>query len=119
MQRFIRALGCCAVASSLAACVVTPQQSTQSRPAPNPHELAAHRLDQIAPAAQLLAQPLEPAADTVAGKSPLAPQSAEQRPLRILLHKGPRQFHHLRGKVDDAGFARPNRFRIRLPTRLW
>jgi hypothetical protein len=47
MQRFIRALGCCAVASSLAACVVTPQQSTQSRPAPNPHELAAHRLDQV------------------------------------------------------------------------
>jgi hypothetical protein len=47
MQRIVRALGCCALVSSLAACVVAPQQSAAPRPALNPHEMAAQRLEQV------------------------------------------------------------------------
>ena len=47
MHRFVRALGCCALVSSLAACVATPQQTAQPHPAPNPHEAAVHRLEQV------------------------------------------------------------------------
>ncbi|HEV3104854.1 MAG TPA: hypothetical protein VGZ01_04110 [Trinickia sp.] len=50
MQRFIRALGCGALISALAACVVTPPpQSSAPPPAPrpNPHEVALERLTQI------------------------------------------------------------------------
>ncbi|QYD69160.1 hypothetical protein KZJ38_01850 [Paraburkholderia edwinii] len=45
MQRLIRALGCCALVSSLAACVVEPPQA--ARPVPNPHEVAVQRFDQV------------------------------------------------------------------------
>ncbi|SDH72219.1 hypothetical protein SAMN04487926_107160 [Paraburkholderia steynii] len=47
MQRIVRALGCCALVSSLAACLVAPQQTAQPRPAPNPHEAAVKRLEQV------------------------------------------------------------------------
>ncbi|MGH8777725.1 hypothetical protein [Paraburkholderia sp.] len=45
MQRFIRALACAALVSSLAACVVAPQQPVH--PGPNPREIAAQRFDQV------------------------------------------------------------------------
>ncbi|HVE09801.1 MAG TPA: hypothetical protein VNE00_21270 [Paraburkholderia sp.] len=45
MHRIVRALGCCALVSSLAACVVAPQQS--AAPRLNPHEVAVQRLDQV------------------------------------------------------------------------
>ena len=45
MQRIVRALGCCALVSSLAACVVAPQQTAALRF--NPHELAVQRLEQV------------------------------------------------------------------------
>jgi hypothetical protein len=48
MHRFVRVLGCCALVSSLAACVVSPsRQIAESHPAANPHEMAAHRLEQV------------------------------------------------------------------------
>lgn len=48
MQRIVRALGCCALVSSLAACVVSPsQQLAEPSRAPNPHEMAVHRLEQV------------------------------------------------------------------------
>jgi hypothetical protein len=47
MQRIVRALGCCALVSSLAACVVAPQQGAAPQPAPNPHEAAVHRFEQV------------------------------------------------------------------------
>ena len=47
MQRIVRALGCCVLVSSLAACAVAPQQTAEPRPAPNPHEMAVHRLEQV------------------------------------------------------------------------
>lgn len=46
MQRIVRALSCCALASSLAACVVAPQQNA-APPAPNPHDAAVHRFEQV------------------------------------------------------------------------
>jgi hypothetical protein len=45
MQRIVRALGCGALVSSLAACVV-PQQQTEA-PRLNPHEMAVQRLEQV------------------------------------------------------------------------
>ncbi|MEM5338726.1 hypothetical protein [Paraburkholderia azotifigens] len=48
MQRIVRALGCCALVSSLAACVVSPsKQIAESRPASSPHEMAVQRLEQV------------------------------------------------------------------------
>jgi hypothetical protein len=47
MQRIVRALGCCALVSSLAACVVEPQQAAAPRPGPNPHEVAMQRFGQV------------------------------------------------------------------------
>ncbi|MBN3752844.1 hypothetical protein G3N95_07810 [Paraburkholderia sp. Tr-20389] len=47
MQRIVRALGCCALVSSLAACVSSQQQWAEPHPAPNPHEAAVHRLEQV------------------------------------------------------------------------
>ena len=45
MQRLIRALGCCVLVSSLAACVV--EQTQDARPVPNPHEVAVQRFGQV------------------------------------------------------------------------
>jgi hypothetical protein len=47
MQRIVRALACCALVSSLAACVVEPQQAAAPRPGPNPHEVAVQRFEQV------------------------------------------------------------------------
>ena len=48
MQHIVRALGCFALVSSLAACVVSPsQQLAEPSRAPNPHEMAVHRLEQV------------------------------------------------------------------------
>ncbi|MPW18628.1 hypothetical protein GCT13_17320 [Paraburkholderia sp. CNPSo 3157] len=47
MQRIVRALGCCALVASLAACVITRQQTAQPHPEPNPHEMAVHRFEQV------------------------------------------------------------------------
>lgn len=48
MQRIVRALGCCALVSSLAACVVPPsQQIAEPGPPQNPHEAAVHRFEQV------------------------------------------------------------------------
>ncbi|MBP0591178.1 hypothetical protein J8I87_15930 [Paraburkholderia sp. LEh10] len=47
MQRIARALACCALVSSLAACVTAPQQTARPHPAPNPHDMAVHRLEQV------------------------------------------------------------------------
>ncbi|WP_109476781.1 hypothetical protein [Paraburkholderia sp. C35] len=48
MQRIVRALACCALVSSLAACVVPPaQQIAEPSPPQNPHEAAARRFDQV------------------------------------------------------------------------
>ena len=46
MQRLIRAAACCALVSSLAACVVTRPQPS-ALPRPNPHDVAAQRLQQV------------------------------------------------------------------------
>jgi hypothetical protein len=45
MPRLLRALACCALVCSLAACVVTPRQTAQPRP--NGHEVAVQRFDQV------------------------------------------------------------------------
>ncbi|BCF90124.1 MULTISPECIES: hypothetical protein [Paraburkholderia] len=48
MQRIVRALGSFALVSSLAACVAPPsRQLAEPGNAPNPHELAVHRLEQV------------------------------------------------------------------------
>jgi hypothetical protein len=46
MTRFIRALACGALVSSLAACVVQQQQPAPPPP-PNPHEVAVQRFNQV------------------------------------------------------------------------
>ncbi|ACC72172.1 hypothetical protein PPMP20_24995 [Paraburkholderia phymatum] len=48
MQFIVRALGCGALISSLAACVISPsKQIAESHPSANPHEMAVHRLEQV------------------------------------------------------------------------
>jgi hypothetical protein len=47
MQRIVRALGCCVLVSSLAACVVESPQAVAPPAAPNPHEIAVHRYAQV------------------------------------------------------------------------
>jgi hypothetical protein len=46
MPRLIRALACCALVCSLAACVVTPAPQT-AQPRPDAHEMALQRFEQV------------------------------------------------------------------------
>ncbi|MBV8626383.1 MAG: hypothetical protein JO371_00730 [Paraburkholderia sp.] len=47
MSRLIRALACCALVGTLAACVVTPPPQTAQPPHPDAHQMAVQRLDQV------------------------------------------------------------------------
>ncbi|MFC0402558.1 hypothetical protein [Paraburkholderia rhizosphaerae] len=47
MQRIVRALGCCALVSSLAACVVAQPQGAAPGPGPDPHQVAMQRFEQV------------------------------------------------------------------------